>query len=894
MAELPPNCPNNYIDENGVRWRYTHCFMCHMACRMIAGTKSPDTPEERVVEVRSVDGYPLCDRIGEKGVNAIKQHYHPKRINHALKRVGPKGSDRFERISYDQALDEIAAKLDELRREFGPECVMAAEGTYRSDHMWARSRFFNLFGNPGNIIDPGTICWCYTYTVNMAMVGWPIETTLPATVPYSNCIVIWGIRPDEKCDKHGPLWRALRMALDREGERPALIVIDPIATSLVREADHFLCIKPGTDLYMQMTWVGEIIRNGLYDKEFVKSYTNAPFLVRRDNNLFIRGCDVDANGRFEDFVAWDDAPSAEGGRPAIWCSDENRYYVEKDGGSVDAPIEGEHVITLADGSEVAVWTVFDAISERALEYTPEEAERVCGVPARVTSAAINTYATTQPGVIAWGIGGGDGEGPNAHGTTIAKTLLRCLTGNIDIVGGEYIAIPGPVGPNGEKYFPVRDSELEMPDLVSPEARAKFLGNDQFRVMSWKAFEKGDAVFKKNLFINRPQQHQMLVTPSLCWKAILEEDPYPIKAMICYTSNPLVWAPNTKRVYEAMKKLELLVVCEYWKTPTAAIADYIMPAAGWLERPYASTVEDSLDFFDGGDRVVRPLFDRHLDFDFFAELGRRLGQGDYWQWETYEDLIKYRIERVGWDYETFMSYGSIPPADGMRELKYIEELPNGQIRGFVTPSRKAEMMPSIIQECDYDPIPRYTHMPESELGSPEMLAKYPLNLTTGGRFTPMYHSEQRVPGYGNRSQFPWPLVKINMHDAKLYGIREGDWVWIETERGRVQMRAWLGWDIRQGSVQAQASWWYPEMPAEEPWSQGLFMANVNVLTDDAEDTLDECTGSWITRGLLCRIYPVVDPADRSDQVVDLDAFIDGGTPGGDYWRDVYRRLDPNVE
>lgn len=873
---LPEKCPNNYVDEEGVRWRYSRCFACHMCCRLIVGVAEGD----RIKEIRPADQTVMCDRLGKKGENAIKLHYHPKRINHALKRVGEKGENKFEQIPYDQALDEIAEKLQALKDKHGAETLVFAEGTYRSDHMWARSRFSNLFGNPGNIIDPGTICWCYTYTMNMAMVGWPIEVTLPATVSDSNCIVLWGVRADEKCGKQGPLWRAIRSGLDREDGRgkPRLIVVDPVAIEATKEADHWLAIKPGTDLYMQMTWVGYIIKNKLYDEAFVKQWTNAPFLVRRDDNMFIRASDIKADGLFEDFVAWDDKT----GKPAIWCSDQNRYY----DGAVDAPINGEHEITLADGSSVKVWTVFDAISERAIEYTPEKAQKICGVSANITIAAIETYASCKPGTIAWGIGGGDGHGPNAHGTTIAKTLLRILTNNIDIVGGEYIAIPGPIGPNGEKGFPVRDAELELPDLVAPEARKKFLGNDQFRIMSWVAYEKGDAVFKKNFGINRPQQHQMLCSPTLCWDAILDKKPYPVTAMIIYLSNPLAWAPNTKRVYKALKELELLVVLEYWKTPTAALADYILPAAGWLERPYASTVEDSLDFFDSGDRAVQPLYDRHMDFDFFSMLGRRMGQEEYWPWDTYEDLIKHRIERVGWTYEQYMTEGTIPPLDGFREKKYMEILPNGQVRGFVTQSRKAELMPSIVQECDYDPIPQYYPMPESEMGSPELLEEYPLNLTTGGRFTPMYHSEQRVPGYGNRSQFPWPMVKIHMHDAKEYGIREGEWVWIETRRGRIRQKASLGWDLPAGTVQAQASWWYPELPAEEPWSQGVFDANANVLTDDDVSTVDECTASWCTRGLLCKIYPCVDPMDRTDQEIDLDTFIDQET----YWHKVYKNLD----
>lgn len=143
-----------------------------MNCSIYAGV---DTKTGRLVELRGDDaeGSVLCNRLGEKGERAIKFHYHPKRINHPLKRIGERGEDKWEQISYDQAIKEIAEKLQALIDEYGPETLVASEGTYRSDHLWARSRFTNLLGNPGNVIDPGTICWCWNYTLNMAMVGWP-------------------------------------------------------------------------------------------------------------------------------------------------------------------------------------------------------------------------------------------------------------------------------------------------------------------------------------------------------------------------------------------------------------------------------------------------------------------------------------------------------------------------------------------------------------------------------------------------------------------------------------------------------------------------------------------------------------------------------------------------
>ncbi len=68
-------------------------------------------------------------------------------------------------------MDEIADRLSRLKDKYGPETLLAAEGTYRSDLFWARSRFFNLFGNPQNMITPGMVCMCNLYSLNLAMAG---------------------------------------------------------------------------------------------------------------------------------------------------------------------------------------------------------------------------------------------------------------------------------------------------------------------------------------------------------------------------------------------------------------------------------------------------------------------------------------------------------------------------------------------------------------------------------------------------------------------------------------------------------------------------------------------------------------------------------------------------
>lgn len=860
--------PNKHIDENGVQWTYSRCFFCHMNCGIIVGV---DTRTERIVEIRPNERQRtvLCDRMGEKGQKAIQFHYHPKRINYALKRVGERGEDRWEQISYGQALDEIAEKLAAIKAEYGPEALVASEGTYRSDHLWARTRFFNLFGNPGNIVDPGTVCWCWNYTINMSMTGWPIEGAAPTSPMDSGTFVTWGKRVSESYGPQSPVWRSYLAALNRPGEKPKIISIDPVCTTQSLMADHWLACYPGTDTAMAMGWINYILEKKLYQEQFLKDWSNCVFLIRTDTNTMLRGDEVTKDGLRDEFYAWNLLSQS----PALWCSDENHFYDEE----VDPALDGSWDIRLVSGETVSCVPAFVKLVERAKEYPLDKVSMITGVPETQIRAAAEVYATNGPAYIAWGLGGGDQAGYNAAYSAIAKTILRILTANIDNPGGEYIGEPGPVPePGVGKTFPMRDSELELSELVSEEIKDKFIGNDQFKIMSWKGFDPIDRCYRKMYDIPRPMLHQMLCSPTLVWDAILEGKPYPVKAMICWSSNPMAWAPNTKHVQKALKALELLVVCEYWKTPTAALADYILPACDSLERPMAGTLEDSTDFSVYGDRGSKPIGDRRMDYDFFRELGLRLGQAEYWPWETYEDVVAHRIERVpDLDYTKAVEMGMYFPCP-QRNYKYGELLPNGQVKGFATVSRKLELWSTVFEDLGYDPLPFYRELPETPISNPELAKEYPFRLTIGGRLSTMYHSENRVPGQGTRSMWPWPTVQIHVEDARALGIRPGDWVWIETPRGRIRQKAQVGFDIVKGCVAAQTSWWYPELPAEEPWSQGVFECGGNVLTDDAIETLDPATGNWITRGLLCKIYPAIDPADRTDQFATGEDFANGSS------------------
>jgi anaerobic selenocysteine-containing dehydrogenase len=298
-----------------------------------------------------------------------------------------------------------------------------------------------------------------------------------------------------------------------------------------------------------------------------------------------------------------------------------------------------------------------------------------------------------------------------------------------------------------------------------------------------------------------------------------------------------------------------VVLDYWMTPTAELADYVMPAASkGLEMPFASGWEDQGAAIVVGERAIKPLGERRTDYAFFKGLAERLGFGHVFEWNDLEDLIDYRLKPLGLTLKQAAKQGIVSSDPPNPPWLYKTINPKtGQPKGFATPSRLFEMWPVGLEDLGYDPLPIYEEPPESPVSTPMLARQYPLILTTGGRFTPMFHSENRQWGMGFREQHPWPVADIHYETAREYGIANGDWIWIENKRGRILQRARVGPGIHPKVVNAESHWWYPEMPAEEPWNHGALMSNANILTLDEPHTLDQMTGGWCFRGLLCKVY-----------------------------------------
>ncbi len=208
-------------------------------------------------------------RLCVKANTSIGLHDHPNRLNYPLKRVGKRGSDEWQQIGWDQAMDEIARRLGNIRNEYGPESVVALGGTIHTHGDAMAWRWCNLFGTP-NMIWLGKNCGEAQVLSDMAVIGYP---SMGVMVPgITQCAIFWGTNPAESTPVYNPMdvsWPWLKQAKEMGTK---IIVVDPRRTKTAEIADLWLQIRPGTDGALGLGMLNVIINEGLYDKEFVDKW----------------------------------------------------------------------------------------------------------------------------------------------------------------------------------------------------------------------------------------------------------------------------------------------------------------------------------------------------------------------------------------------------------------------------------------------------------------------------------------------------------------------------------------------------------------------------------------------------------------------------------------------
>jgi len=235
------------------------CSSCDIYCQVVA-----EVSANGATRINATDNAPFRANICMKGVHAPEGFLHPDRVRFPLRRVGERGSGRWERVTWEHALDDIAARLSAVTEKYGPEgfAVSASPWNVQSDSGVGR-RFMNLLGNP-NWMSGVALCAGNTAAINRMVYGWFPYPDYPKT----KCIVLFGHNPR----KHSwtPVYNSIRTAQQRGAK---LIVLDPRRSENAELADIWLPLRAGTDAAMCMGWLKVIIDERLYDQDFVAQWT---------------------------------------------------------------------------------------------------------------------------------------------------------------------------------------------------------------------------------------------------------------------------------------------------------------------------------------------------------------------------------------------------------------------------------------------------------------------------------------------------------------------------------------------------------------------------------------------------------------------------------------------
>jgi len=234
----------------------TDCTLCYHSC----GCKVT-VEEGKALKVRGLESHPLNKgRLCPKGASALDVVYSPERIKRPLKRV----NGDFVEISWDQALDEIAEKLLDLKARFGPQALGVFSGSIGVENLEMAGlvqRFKAAFGSP-NFFSVESVCYRMRIRVRQMTFGrYPVEEM------DSNLYILWGHNPDQS---DFPLKFALKKNRDKGAK---LVVIDPKRIELADKADMYLRIRPGTDGALALALMHVIVNENLYDRDFIEQHT---------------------------------------------------------------------------------------------------------------------------------------------------------------------------------------------------------------------------------------------------------------------------------------------------------------------------------------------------------------------------------------------------------------------------------------------------------------------------------------------------------------------------------------------------------------------------------------------------------------------------------------------
>jgi anaerobic selenocysteine-containing dehydrogenase len=349
-----------------------------------------------------------------------------------------------------------------------------------------------------------------------------------------------------------------------------------------------------------------------------------------------------------------------------------------------------------------------------------------------------------------------------------------------------------------------------------------------------------------------------ITARDLYRAILEGKPYPVRGLIGFGANMLLSQADSGYGRTALAALDFYAHADLFITPTAALADVVLPVASAFEREALkigfeiSTEAQSLIQFRQA--VVPPPGEARADTDIVFDLAGRLGlAAQFWDGDI-EAAYRHQLAPSGVTLEMLRARaeGVRVPLQ-MRYAKHAELDAHGNPRGFATPLRRIEIYSETFLDHGYAPLPDFAEPAIGPVARPDLAARFPLVLTCAKPSLFCQSQYRALPSLRRKALDP--EVELHPEAARARGIAQGDWVSIETPNGSVRARAHLNEEIDPRVVVGEHGWWQGcaalGAPAYDPFAREG--ANFNLLI--GSDTRDPISGTASHRAYLCEVRPV---------------------------------------
>jgi anaerobic selenocysteine-containing dehydrogenase len=728
-------------------YRTGHSNNCDGACGHLVhvvdgrATFIESAPFESTIDGKSCPDY--RKRICLRGVSQLQNTYSPNRIKYPYKRVGERGSGKWQRISWDEAISTIAENFKKIQAKYGNKSVWIAPYTGSlsviEGVIGAGYRFASVIGasagdfegdNEGDSACPAGFNYVLADPTDPANAGGIFDGHEYTDYINSKVIFLWA---NNLAETSIPDWRTICNAR-RNGTK--LVVIDPRFTPTSAAADLWVPIRPGTDTALVDGMMNWMIKNKAYDEAYLRQYTVAPYLIHPETKKFLKQKDIVSGGK-DEYLVMDE----NDGKIKLWN---------------DTSLRKPALLgTYAVGS-VKSETAFQVLADCVSKYTPEYTAEITDVDATTVVKLAKLYSSNHPA----GIKAGFGLSHWYRGDLTFQALLTmaALAGNIGVHGGGVTIFSGA------------------------------LVTTAYDVPGW--------------FFPDNKQYTYLPPMQAC-DAMLKGDPYPVRAAWFMIDNFAQQMSDRNKVLKALDSLDFLVVSDYVLSATAEMADIVLPACTYLEK--TDLLGSGNYYLQYMPKIIEPLWESKSDLDAIRMVALRMGVGKYFS-KTPDDYIKdilhigdpnadATVRGLTWEQLTKGAYRL-----NTETIPYVPFYD----KKFPTKSGKIEfyvelLIPYEQEICDYkEPV-------EASPNNP-LFKKYPLVfLSTHTRFRT--HSQYSdLPWLKEINNNGEGFLEINPQDAARRGIRSGDVVRIFNDRGEMKVRARLTEGIKPGVVNCYQGGW----------------------------------------------------------------------------------------